>query len=541
MSSHSAETNRSVLPDADSLSSPAGNPSPEKQILSPLLGALLSLAAVLAVLLRWHGLGSRSLWWDEGFTEWVSQFSVLGIYRALQVDTGPPLFYILQHYWIQCFGLSDTSLRGMSAFFATLSLPLFYLLARRLLLDAKSVIIACWLFALSPLQIWYSQEARFYALLTFLSLASLYSLIRFLDRRSLLSFCAFVLSLSASLYTHNMMFFYLPALVLVWLLYPSSRTARQRIAEISVAGVSTLILYLPWVPTLWRQTKLVQHTFWVAPPTSSKLADTLLLLAGVFPDYLHALSARLLHLPSQFSALMFSLTVIMVLAIWLGAGIWPVAPADRSKAFALLAYSTVPVFLVFIFSNLVKPVFISRVFIGSSAVLPILLVAPVAFRLGSRLPLRLVVGVALIGLTAISLFGYLRFGQKEDWRSTTRYLLNIPEPNRLILFVPKHGQMLFDYYAAQFPPFSKPDEGGLPENIDLSKPIPPLFLTEPDLIGNLRQAVESRRYSEIDAVISHAPARLADPTREYLSAHCSLWEERDLYQITVIRCLLKKD
>src|ERR1700741_4320322 len=83
----------------------AVEPQPEKQSLSLFLGVLLGIATVLALFFRWHGLGSRSLWWDEGFTEWVSQFSFSGLYRALQTDSGPPLFYVLQHYWIKCFGL----------------------------------------------------------------------------------------------------------------------------------------------------------------------------------------------------------------------------------------------------------------------------------------------------------------------------------------------------------------------------------------------------------------------------------------------------
>src|SRR5271155_5226415 len=95
--------------------------------LSILLTALTGLALTIGVFVRWYGLASQSLWFDEGYTVWLSQFLPKEIWHALQTDNSPPLYYLLQHMWIRWLGTSERSLRGLSAFFETLSLPIFFL------------------------------------------------------------------------------------------------------------------------------------------------------------------------------------------------------------------------------------------------------------------------------------------------------------------------------------------------------------------------------------------------------------------------------
>src|SRR5713101_4416723 len=187
---------------------------------------LIGLAVTTALLLRWSGLSSQSLWFDEGYTLWISRFSPKDIWHVLPMDTSSPLYYILLHYWTKCFGNSEFSLRSLSALFGTISIPLFYLLARKILADKWSVVLAMMLYAVSFFQIWYAQEARCYGLLVFLSLGSVYCLLLCLDSRTTLRLCGLVLLLTASLYTHNMAVFYLPGLAVMWLVYPAESTIR---------------------------------------------------------------------------------------------------------------------------------------------------------------------------------------------------------------------------------------------------------------------------------------------------------------------------
>src|SRR5271154_7393020 len=89
-----------------------------------IFAVFISFAVIIATLLRWSGLDSQSLWMDEGYTLWISRLSPHRIWQVLSWDTSTPLYYILLHYWIKCFGDSDVSLRSLSALFGTISIPL---------------------------------------------------------------------------------------------------------------------------------------------------------------------------------------------------------------------------------------------------------------------------------------------------------------------------------------------------------------------------------------------------------------------------------
>src|ERR1700687_1127044 len=136
--------------------------------------AAVGLAMAAALWLRWSTLTSQSLWMDEGYTVWISQFSPRQIWYILRDDTSPPLYYFFVHYWRALFGSSEFCFRSLSALLGTLSLPLVYLVARKVLLSGTAVAVAVGLYAVSFYQIWYAQEVRCYSLLGLLSIASVY-------------------------------------------------------------------------------------------------------------------------------------------------------------------------------------------------------------------------------------------------------------------------------------------------------------------------------------------------------------------------------
>src|SRR3984893_621977 len=292
---------------------------------------LTALAVLSALVLRWFHLGQVSLWWDEGFTFWASSLSPSDVVRFARSDNQPPLYYLLQHYWGILFGNSEYALRGLSAFFGTLSLPVFYLLAKKVLKDSMAVVLATWLFAFSMKQVWYSREARTYELASFLALVALYALVLFLERRSAASFATIVLAATASLYSHNMMFFYLLALNVTWLIYPSERSWAERAKELQLADVLAGVLYLPWVPSLLAQIAYVHQGFWVPKPTVSTLFQTLSLIAGFYPDYLTAVAARFSPLSSNAAWVCVLTGVSLLCAALVAGGFWRVSRADRSR------------------------------------------------------------------------------------------------------------------------------------------------------------------------------------------------------------------
>jgi 4-amino-4-deoxy-L-arabinose transferase-like glycosyltransferase len=471
---------------------------------------LTALAVLSALVLRWFHLGQVSLWWDEGFTAWAASLSPGDILRFARSDNQPPLYYLLQHYWGTLFGNSEYALRALSAFVGTLSLPVFYLLAKKVLSDSMAVVLATWLFAFSMKQVWYSREARTYELASFLALVALYALVLFLERRSAASFATIVLAATASLYSHNMMFFYLLALNVTWLIYPSERSWAERAKELLLADVLAGVLYLPWALNLFTQVGAVgENLWWVPRPTVRTLGSTLRELAGFETEYLSLLPSRLLPLSPHAARVCVAGGTLLLSIAMVGGGLWRVPKADRRRNVSLLLYCLLPILVVFVLSQKM-PLYIDRVFTTSSVVVPLIFAYPLALERGRNgRVLYAFLGIIVAGTTALSAFGFLRYQEtkaksNEDWRGTTAGLLSIPERNRLLVFVPPAGEMLFDYYARRFRSID-PDSAkiGLPGSFHEQFPPPKARLIGPPDVNRLKIAVESKKYSEVDLVLTH--------------------------------------
>lgn len=520
-----------------------------------LFKGLTAFAAIIALIVRWNGLASQSLWGDEGFTLWISRLSPSQIWQAVQSDTSPPLYYLLLHFWIHWFGISETSLRGMSAFFETLSIPIFYLLAKKMLSDKKAVVVAMALFALCAFQVEYAREARFYGLLLFLSLGSVYSAILFLERRSVSSFCCLVLCLSAGLYTHNMMFFYLPGIALLWLIYPSDRSLRQRLMSGSLCAAMVLLSYSPWLPGLRRQAQMVEKSFWVSRPTVENVDESLFVLSGFKQDpwsipirpgtvagQFTWRTDRLLSLWSSTSrkAKLLRFSAHAIIALCLLGGLLAVALVDRRKVVALFSYAFVPMALAFAVSRVSQPVYLNRAFIATSGILPVLFAAPLAFQAQKLKKPFLVINLIVLIVVAVSLFDFLRTSKKADWRGATDYVVHQPSKRKKVLFAESIGQILFEYYNLRTStPFPGADEAGLPITWAWRGNAETHFsaFSDEQLIAPLSEAVGSKDFEEIDAVIYRATDRLERLTLNYLKGHCiSLHETDYVGGIRVVQC-----
>ncbi len=139
--------------------------------------AILTLI-LLAFALRAHNLDAQSLWYDEGVTAHVAQFGVADLVRWTADDIQPPLYYLVVAGWGRLAGWSEWSLRFVSVFFGTLTIPLLAVLARRLTRSRTAAVLAALFAALHPALLYYSQEARMYAMLVALGVSVAYCVLR---------------------------------------------------------------------------------------------------------------------------------------------------------------------------------------------------------------------------------------------------------------------------------------------------------------------------------------------------------------------------
>ena len=114
------------------------------------------------------------------------------------------------------FGSSEFGIRSFSALVGTATIPVIYAAAKSLG-SRRAGLIAAALAATSPLLIWYSQEARNYALLVFLAALSFLFFVRALDERGHRWLWGWALASALALATHYFAFFLIVP-ELAWLL-----------------------------------------------------------------------------------------------------------------------------------------------------------------------------------------------------------------------------------------------------------------------------------------------------------------------------------
>ncbi len=134
----------------------------------PLLVLLLGAGAIA----RFAGLGSRSLWLDEGYSAWFSALSWIDLWTLTpKYETHPPFFYSILKIWTQGFGDSAAALRSLPAVAGVLAIPVMAAAAREagkltgVSRPAPLILVTCAFLALSPRLIIAAQDARPYALL----------------------------------------------------------------------------------------------------------------------------------------------------------------------------------------------------------------------------------------------------------------------------------------------------------------------------------------------------------------------------------------
>ncbi len=245
---------------------------------------LLVAILLLAFGLRVHNLEVQSFWNDEGNSARLSERSVPLIIEGTASDIHPPLYYLLLNQWRKLVGDTEFGLRSLSLFVGLITVPLTFVLGKK---QGHRVtqrshrgsqrkswllgLIAAGLLAINPAMIYYSQEARMYALLGFWAALSTVLLLRWLSvisnqysvigKRGWLWGGAYVLCAAAGLYTH----YFFPAVLLahnVFVLIKIIQTVPKlftinhiplTIKQWPFLMLATFLLYVPWLPIFLDQ------------------------------------------------------------------------------------------------------------------------------------------------------------------------------------------------------------------------------------------------------------------------------------------------
>ena len=213
-----------------------------RQALSPALLVVAGLTAV-GFALRLANFG-QGLFADELSTAWIVSGHSLGhvLHEVRSNDEiTPPLYFVLA--WAASkLGSNPDLLRLPSLIAGTASIPLTYGLGARAV-SRRAGLIAAAVVALSPFLIYYSTEARSYAVMIVMVLCAAISLLRAIDGGGRWWWVAYAVSSAGAMYSHYTAAFTLAG-VAAWALWAHPGARRQ----VLVANAGALLLFVPWLP-----------------------------------------------------------------------------------------------------------------------------------------------------------------------------------------------------------------------------------------------------------------------------------------------------
>lgn len=228
---------------------------------------------LLAFLLRIAFLDAQGLWWDEAFSFSMSIADLPTLMEDVVRDkVHPPLYYALLHFWL-ILGHEEYLLRFFSVLWGMVSVSIMYVAASTV--GGKRLgVLAALLLAVSPFNVWYSQEVRMYSLTTMLVLAASVAFLRLLRDDALTTWVAYGLLSLLALYSEYLYLFVAlgQAVFLVILRRRYPAILRKWFYCMVVVGV----LFLPWLLAVFTTGGFYSASIsWISPARISDLFWTL--------------------------------------------------------------------------------------------------------------------------------------------------------------------------------------------------------------------------------------------------------------------------
>ena len=392
------------------------------------MAALASLT-VAAAALRFATLDLQSFWVDEGATVQLLRRDLGGLLDGIPItEKTPPLYYVLAWLWTRPFGTGEVGVRSLSALAGVLTVPAVFALARELASERAGLIAAA-LVAVNPFLVWYSQEARAYALLAlFATLAALFCVRTVGPRaagRHVLWWAVFA---ALALATHYAALFVVAPLA-VWLVLRHRARPRALAAVAAVAAAS-----LALVPLAVDQSE---------NPGTNFIEGT-------------SLGTRLAQVPKQlllgYDAPLELAFTIAAVALAAAGALLALRAEPRRGALVAVGLSAAAIGVPLLAAAVGPDYVLSRNLIFGLVPLAVLLGAGFAAR--GRAGLLLAGALAALSLaTVLTVFARPEF-QRDDWRGVAE-ALGPPRGIRALVVNPIAGQIPLSLYVDGLEPWGE--------------------------------------------------------------------------------------
>lgn len=449
----------------------AGQDGPTWPLPASITYLGLGLTILLATGFRLYRLAGQSLWADEGNSAALAQAGLGEIAARTALDIHPPLYYWLLHSWLRVFGQagqviglaspptaprtgysgSEIGVRFLSVVTGVLLVAVIHRLGKRFSshlgprTSRRVGLLAAFIAAVSPFQVYYAQEARMYTLLALLGSLAVWAAAELMSYQepatdsegnlaahfpflfARFSFL-YVLSATLGLYTHYAFPLVLAAVNLAFLLGWWRGRDGRRLAGWLMLQLIPLVLYLPWLPIAVRQL-----TTWPASPSPV--------------DAGHAWI-------TVWRTLVLGPIGVKASSLWLlGLGLASLAGLARllreeplPKSALLVLYLGLPIGLTL---ALFKPAYLKFLLVASPALCLLLALGLAGGRIRRANSLLAWLGAGLVAFAAwgpLKAYYFDPAVARDDYRGIANYLEAIAGPEDAIILNAAGQQEVFGFY-----------------------------------------------------------------------------------------------
>ncbi len=385
---------------------------------------------------------TRGFWGDEAWTSLISQLPYTQMLKTTAADFHPPGYYTIIEIVYEFLPPTEINTRLVSVAFYLLTLFMVYKLARYVrgrIFGAVTTLIV----ALNPIFFTYAFEARNYTMFAFAATGSCFFLIELSKKFNVFRSVAFILFSALGIYTHYYMFFILASQGLYLLIF-DRKILFKMIGPYLIVG----LLYLPWLPYLYKQLTSVSESYWIGSIDKRTHYEALLRILGgehknMFRPFLFGLSISLLVMGILQHAFRRNLETFQLrlgrasleprfeksyLLIWL----WAIVPILLAT---LPGYKLGEVQLPF------RPIFFWRYLIGSS--IPLSMVMVHAAQKFPRKMTAAVLTVVILLSLSIDIMTLVRYprGFKQEYQD--KIIGQITQVDKIVTVLPSFAEVFY--------------------------------------------------------------------------------------------------
>lgn len=254
----------------------------------------------------------------------------LGIIKAaVNADVHFPLYQLFLAVWMKIFSNSDIAIRLFSVFLGTLTIIAGFFAGREAK-DAKLGNIFAFLIAINSVLIFYSQEVKFYIMLTLLAAVSLFAIIRIKNKNDIVGHIFYILANTAIVYTFTIGVFYVIAQFISFLSFILLKD-KKILKKFLISNAVVLLCILPFVTYILVNFSKYRGASWIF---TSNIYTAFVLIQNYFSPVLIGIYNNPVGYKFSFGILpIIFIYIPVILAL---CGIFYSIKKDRSNLFILL-------------------------------------------------------------------------------------------------------------------------------------------------------------------------------------------------------------